>query len=172
MASIRQNYAWEATAERVPDTVTFLPTNVIMPKTSTVDTASAAAHELIHALANPPPASPLFPVGNDELATLNQLAHIFATQSPAQPPTVAVPTVAAAPVPRVAPRFRHPLWVVARSASLLPGLRTVSTPWESSWRGWIGFKLFGSTCMDKSLHRRYASIYQDWTWWMGRLWSI
>lgn len=95
-------YAWETAAERVTDTVTFLPTKVAMPKTSSADATIAATRELIHALANPFPASPLSHIGNEELAALDQLAKIFASHAPAQLPRIPVPHIAAAPAPRVA----------------------------------------------------------------------
>jgi hypothetical protein len=70
-----------------------------MPKSSSTDVASASTRELIHALATPSPAY-------EQLAALNQLANIFATQGPAQllratvPPAtapLALPLAATAP---------------------------------------------------------------------------
>jgi hypothetical protein len=48
-----------------------------MPKISSADAALFAAKELIHALENPAPASPLAPLGLAQLQALRQLATIF-----------------------------------------------------------------------------------------------
>jgi hypothetical protein len=73
-----------------------------MPKISSTDAASADAQELIHALVKSSPASPLSHIGDDQLATLDQLANKFVTQGSAQLPRVRFPPPAAALALRVA----------------------------------------------------------------------
>ena len=60
------------------ETVEFFPHNFDMPKTSSADAASHAARDLIKALQNPSPASPLS-LKNDHLQALQTLAEIFDT---------------------------------------------------------------------------------------------
>jgi hypothetical protein len=69
-------------AERDSDTVTFFPVRVTMPALSAADRAVRAANELIHALRNPHPASPLTPIGTEQLQGLEQLSEIFNTAAP------------------------------------------------------------------------------------------
>lgn len=71
-----------------------------MPKTKI--SSADVARELIHDLTNSSPASQLSQLGDEQLATLDQLANIFGTQRSAQLPRVKVPPAAAAPAPRVA----------------------------------------------------------------------
>jgi hypothetical protein len=49
-----------------------------MPTASSADAATAAARDLIYALENPSPASPLAPTSDSQRAALRQLADIFA----------------------------------------------------------------------------------------------
>jgi hypothetical protein len=83
------------TSERIADTLTWFPSKVKMPTTSSHDTVVAAARDLVKALSNPTPASPLAPLGTQERAALEQLSNIFSnfsdpsitldTKSPAAP---------------------------------------------------------------------------------------
>ena len=64
--------------ERDSDTVEFFPSDSDLPFLSSNDLAAYAALDLIDALKNPHPATPLF-VGDTQLRALTQLADIFAS---------------------------------------------------------------------------------------------
>ena len=109
-------WIWETSAERITDTLAWLPTRVKMLTANSTEAATAAARDLIHALQNPTHASPLAPASDSQLAALRQLADIFAdfTQANTQQeetiaPTIGAPpgfeaiTVPTAPPPRVEP---------------------------------------------------------------------
>jgi hypothetical protein len=49
----------ETSVERIADTLAWFPTKVKMPLSSSSDLAIAAAHDLVNALRNPSPASPI-----------------------------------------------------------------------------------------------------------------
>ena len=49
----------ETRSERIPETIKWFPAHVPMPKTASVDAATAALTDLITAILNPAPASPL-----------------------------------------------------------------------------------------------------------------
>ena len=62
-----------------------------MPKMSSTDAIIHAAQDLIHALKNPAPASPLVTLGNLRKESLRSLADIFVkVTSPAEPPRVPI----------------------------------------------------------------------------------
>lgn len=69
-------------AERDSDTVSFFPSKTNMPALSSADRAIRAANELIHALKTPHPATPLAPLGTEQLQALEQLSEIFRTAAP------------------------------------------------------------------------------------------
>ena len=93
----------ETSAERVSETVVWLPSKVKMPTASSADAATAAARDLIQALRNPAPTSPLSPTSDSQLAALQQLADIFANVAHADAtPTT---TTKAAPTPQAPPGF-------------------------------------------------------------------
>ena len=64
-------------SEHIADTLTWFPTLVEMPKTSSADAAVVAAQQLMAALQNPSPETPLAPLFDEHRATLDQLAGIF-----------------------------------------------------------------------------------------------
>eukprot|EP00978_Attheya_sp_CCMP212_P006539 scaffold15131_cov65-Attheya_sp.AAC.1 len=97
----------ETSAERVADTLTWLPRHVTMPGASPADAAAAAARDLIKALLNPAPVSPLAPLADSQRQALFQLADIFASAT--HPDYLEAPT---APTPRPSPlkvTFQVPL---------------------------------------------------------------
>jgi hypothetical protein len=67
----------ETTSKRILDTLTWFPSLVKMPSTSSRDTIVATAHDLAHALAHPSPASPLSPLSVHERKALSQVSDIF-----------------------------------------------------------------------------------------------
>jgi hypothetical protein len=84
--------------ERINDTVEFFPTHANMPYCSAADTAVHAAQELTAALKNPTPAAPFAPIGDEQLAAIQQLAIIFQKHIDANQPA---PRVVPTPPPRV-----------------------------------------------------------------------
>ena len=103
-------------SERITDTLTWFPTLVEMPKTSSADAAVVAAQQLTAALQNPSPATPLSPLFDKHRAALDQLAGIFdnlkskhndtpprvsksQTSEPSKPPRVSV-SIPTKPDPR------------------------------------------------------------------------
>ncbi|EEC51526.1 predicted protein [Phaeodactylum tricornutum CCAP 1055/1] len=80
------------TSERIADTLTWFPSKVQMPTTSSRDTVVAAARNLATALSNPTPASPLAPLATQERVALQQLSTIFSNFSdPTSPPAAISP---------------------------------------------------------------------------------
>jgi hypothetical protein len=75
----------ETASERIANTLVWYPTRVTMPRTSSADAASTAARELIHALMNPHPASPISPLTEEHQTALKQLADLFAASVPEAP---------------------------------------------------------------------------------------
>jgi hypothetical protein len=105
----------ETTSERISDTLTWFPSQVKMPSTSSRDTIVAAAHDLAHALAHPSPASPLSPLLVHEREALSQLSDIFSKAAnpvdsslPVAPTATLSPPTASTSSPRQV-RFRDPV---------------------------------------------------------------
>ena len=71
-------YVPSTRGERDSDTVQFFPDNGSIPFLSSADLAAYASLDLIAAIKNPHPETPLF-VGDNQLRALTQLADIFAT---------------------------------------------------------------------------------------------
>ena len=97
-------WADATSAERIANTLTWFPSHVDMPTTSSLELATAAAQDLVAALLTPSDAAPLPPAGLVQRAALQQLADIFATitdPSPSTPTPDSTDTPTAAPVPRV-----------------------------------------------------------------------
>ena len=70
-------WIWETQHECIVDTLAWFPTRVKMPTISSVDLILAAAADIITALQNPSPGSPLAPTTDSQAAALKQLAEIF-----------------------------------------------------------------------------------------------
>ena len=96
--------AWvpETRAEQTSSTLVWLPKWVPIPHTSSQNRAIEAAEELIHALNNPEPSSPLAPITDKQQKAMKQLAEIFQKYAKQQSKTdPAQPSVKDTPVPRV-----------------------------------------------------------------------
>jgi hypothetical protein len=103
-------------AERIADTVVWFPSKIPMPLSSSNDIAIAATRDLIAAINNPHPASPVSLLSDSRIAALKQLAEIFQDHVAATPEaddsaelprvclddTVAAPRVQFEPVTAVA----------------------------------------------------------------------
>jgi hypothetical protein len=112
-------YATKTRAERIAQTVAFFPHYGKIPQLSSADAAIRAAIDLCWAIRNPASASPLSPLGDDQMQAIQQLADIFATttlptRAPATPPRVPstktlhrhLPTPTSATEPPAPPRVR------------------------------------------------------------------
>jgi hypothetical protein len=84
-------WIWGTQSERVADTLAWFPTRIQMPTISSADLLLAATKDLITALQNPSPGSPLAPTTDSQTAALKQLltfsmtvpsAHPFSMQRP------------------------------------------------------------------------------------------
>jgi hypothetical protein len=73
-----------------------------MPKASSIDLEAAAARDFIHAIHNPSPVSLLSPVGDRQIAALEQHDIISATVTDV-PPTPTLPKTPT--VPQASPHF-------------------------------------------------------------------
>jgi hypothetical protein len=92
----------ETGSERIADTLAWFPTQVPLPRTSSADAATAAAQDLIYALQNPHPASPLSPLNDEHLKSLRLLAEMFNTAAPLPKlPAASETSTAPSPPPRV-----------------------------------------------------------------------
>ena len=98
-------WADATSAERIANTLTWFPSQVEMPTTSSLELATAAAQDLVAALLHPSDASPLPSADLVQRAALQQLADIFATITDANPtrPTPA-PTANTDAPPALVPR--------------------------------------------------------------------
>lgn len=125
-------------ALRISDTAAWLPYKVTMPTASSVDLVIAGTKDILHALQNPSPGSPLAPLADTEVAVLKTLTDILlnrsnsAEKTPALVPTATVPP-GFDPLPTVAlpltevPRVDPTLPEVPR-LDLLPTAPTLAAP--------------------------------------------
>ena len=74
-------------AERISDTVESPPQTFNMPPMSYMDANYHSAQDLIYALHNPSPTSPLVELGTGHKESLNTLAKIFRKANPPAVPT-------------------------------------------------------------------------------------
>ncbi|KAI2490331.1 hypothetical protein MHU86_24250 [Fragilaria crotonensis] len=93
-------WADATSAERIANTLTWFPSHVEMPATSSLELATAAAQDLVAALLNSNDAAPLPPAALVQRAALQQLADIFATITDTTPsPQTSIPPLSSAPHP-------------------------------------------------------------------------
>jgi hypothetical protein len=89
-------------AERICDTVVWIPSKVTMPTASSVDLVIAGAKDIVPAFQNPSPGSPLAPLLDSEVAVLKSLSDILLNRSDSDQ---LQQTSAPAPTPTVPPGF-------------------------------------------------------------------
>jgi hypothetical protein len=97
----------ETAAERIADTLTWLPLHVKMPGATPTDAAVAAARDLISALISTAPPSPLSPMADSQRQALYQLADMFASLT--HPLQIAAPTEPVShpsPLPESPPKLK------------------------------------------------------------------
>jgi hypothetical protein len=123
----------ETAAERIADTLTWMPLHVKMPGATPTEAATAAARDLIAALVNPATPSPLAPLSDSHRQALYQLADIFASIThpiPINPPTepISPPTPVAA-VPLKTVTFQLPQDKTAPHDHSQWNHQRMNTPW-------------------------------------------
>ncbi len=90
-------WATNTQAQRITDTVAWLPSKIPMPTTSSIDYILAGITDIVHALQHPSPNLPLAPLSDSKTKALQLLMLILhGTTNPNQP------TMAPAPSLRVA----------------------------------------------------------------------
>jgi hypothetical protein len=100
LASYRcyQIWIWETRALRIIDTLTWFPSKVKLPDSSSIDIILSCLQHILHALNNPSPKSPLAPRTDTQTQALNDLIALLGSVSPTTPappftpPTAVVPT--------------------------------------------------------------------------------
>jgi hypothetical protein len=97
-------WIFETRSIRTCDTVTWFPTKVTMPNSSSNDLIVAALHDIVHALRHPSPKSPLAPSTDSQSQALQMIVELLTNstatkESPAPPLRVAPPGPALLRVP-------------------------------------------------------------------------
>ena len=105
-------WIWETRAKRICDTITWFPTKVTMPHSSSTDLILASLQDIAKALKNPAARSPLAPRSDSQTTALQTLIDVLTNQLQPEPELPA-----AAPVPSL----RVP--VAPITASPVPPLR-------------------------------------------------
>jgi len=70
-------WVWDTRAERISDTVSWFPTKVTLPLASSTDLILAGIQDIVHALNNPSPGSPLAPLTDGHVAALQNLTELL-----------------------------------------------------------------------------------------------
>ena len=83
-------YIQTTNTEIIAETVEFPSKHVKLPSTPSRDVATKTSKDLIHAIKNPTPSSPILQLGDETIRALERLAAIFTTNL--KPTTAVVPT--------------------------------------------------------------------------------
>ena len=95
-----RTWVWETRSIRKAETLAWFPSHLKMPIASSTDIAIAAVQDLTKALNNPNHGSPLDPLSDSEVATLEDLTQILIQRSsPAADPSKPPPPPPADPAP-------------------------------------------------------------------------
>jgi hypothetical protein len=100
-------WIWEMRALRIIDTLTWFPSKVKLPNSSSTDIIFSCQQDILHALNNPSPKFPLAPRTDTQTQVLHNLIALLGSVSPTTPdplvtpPTAAVPTTKTNAPPRV-----------------------------------------------------------------------
>ena len=94
-----QIWIWESRAVRICDTVTWYPTKVKLPDSSSTATIIACLKDIADALKNPSPQTPLAPLTDTHNKALRDITELLTNVTPPPPPVTKVPNVPALPKP-------------------------------------------------------------------------
>jgi hypothetical protein len=116
-----RTWVWKTARERVANTLAWFLTQVTMPLASSTDLILAGIKDILAALHNPTPNSPLAPLTDSEVAALTTLTSVLTNKltpaphlepatnpSPAQPPVNQPDPAATATQPKQAPTTHKP----------------------------------------------------------------
>jgi hypothetical protein len=104
-------WIWETRADRICDTITWFPTKVTIPPSSSTDIIMNSLHDIVQALKNPAPASPIAPRTDTQTKALLDLTELLtsicqpAPLQPTEKPLLPPIPLATTPVPSQRVRF-------------------------------------------------------------------
>jgi hypothetical protein len=90
-------WIWETRALRSIDTLTWFPSKVKLPDSSSTDIILSCLQDVLHALNNPSPKSPLAPRTDTQMQALHDLIALLGSVSPKTPALLVTPPTAAVP---------------------------------------------------------------------------
>jgi len=137
-------WALDTQAQRITDTLTWLPSKIPMPTTSSLDYIQAGIADILHALLNPSPNSPLAPLTDSQTLALKTLMLILhGASNPTQQSDAPLTPPPFNPLPVVPPKkvhFADPLEAgpslrvppLSASPSPAPPLRVPPSPTPAS----------------------------------------
>ena len=106
-------WMWDTRATRVCDTLAWFPTKSPMPLASSNDLILAGVHDILHAIRNPSPGSPLAPLTDSHFDVLTQLTSLLtslaAPSRPSAPPPATLLPATTPDVHAADPPLRMPL---------------------------------------------------------------
>jgi hypothetical protein len=109
---------------RISDTISWFPTAVSLPASSSIDTIQAGLHDILHAIKHPTQASPLPPLTDTQLGALRTLETIFASPTASKPePPNSNPVSKAVSFPTPSHTAAHPAPKDIEPAPTAPVLR-------------------------------------------------
>jgi hypothetical protein len=124
-------WIWETRASRNCDTLPWFPTKVTMPLASSTDLILAGINDIVNALNNPSPGSPLAPLSDSHVAKLQQLTTVLTNIiEPLPPANLADINPAPLPDPVEAPNC--PLPAIPLRVEHMPPLRVAQTTPQSA----------------------------------------
>jgi hypothetical protein len=130
-------WIWETRSLRVIDTLTWFPTKVTLPDSSSTDIILSCLQDILHALQHPAPKSPLAPRTDTQTQALLDLVALLGStqQPPATAPTLPttatplrVPADRADPTAAAAPPLRVDTATAVPKPSLVSHLETPDVP--------------------------------------------
>ena len=112
LESYRCYRIWTPTTrrQRICDTISWFPTKVAMPQSSSLDTIQAALHDIRRALLQPHPASPLPPLSDSNLQALRTMTELFEPTLPSHVDTE--------PLDSTKPAFDHAILQAVQDLTL------------------------------------------------------
>jgi hypothetical protein len=90
-------WIWETRALRIIDTLTWFPSKVKLPDSSSTDIILSCLQNILHAVNNPSPKSPPAPRTDTQTQALHDLIALLGSVSPTTPAPLVTPPTAAVP---------------------------------------------------------------------------